>query len=126
MLQNVERPLEFRCLHCEDANLNSSTTKLTEPILRKGTCSQKSSTDTLAFSTYNILMMTWKKTSETGLQTFPTRGLCTSTFIIKFMMYYTISSAHPVDALDMIDQIILSCLILLFFLAALIFKLFPV
>src|SRR5579859_962143 len=110
MLQNVERPPEFRCLHCKDANSNSLTTKLTEPILRKGMCSQKSSTDTLAFSTYNILMTTWKKTSKTGLQTFLTPRLCTLTFIIKFMIYYTISSAHPADALDMIDRIIFSCL----------------
>ena len=36
MLQNTERPLRFRCLHCEDANSNSLTRKLTELILRKG------------------------------------------------------------------------------------------
>jgi hypothetical protein len=69
-----------------------------------------SSTDALAFSIYNILMMIWKKTSETGLQTFPTQRPCMPTFIIKFMIYYTISSAHLADALDMIDRIILSCL----------------
>ena len=72
--------------------------------------STMSSTDALAFSTYNTLMMTWKKTSETGLQTFPTRRPCMPTFIIKFMIYYTMSSAHPADASDMIDWIIFSCL----------------
>jgi hypothetical protein len=69
-----------------------------------------SSTDALAFSAYSILMMTWKKTSEIGLQTFPTRRPYMPTFIIKFMIYYTISSAHPADASDIIDRIILSCL----------------
>ena len=36
----------------------------------KGYVSTMSSTDALAFSTYNTLMMTWKKPSETGLQNF--------------------------------------------------------
>jgi hypothetical protein len=69
-----------------------------------------SSTDALAFSIYNTLMITWKKTSETGLQIFPTRRPCMPTFIIKFMIYYTISSAHPADASDMIDRITFLCL----------------
>src|SRR5579859_5808911 len=55
--------------------------------------STMSSTDALAFLTYNILTTTWKKTSETGLQTFPTRRPCTLTFIIKFMIYFIQSSS---------------------------------
>ena len=66
-----------------------------------------SSADALAFSTYNTLMMTWKKPSETVPQTFPTCRPCMPTFIIKFTIYYTISSAHPPDASDMIDRITL-------------------
>ena len=74
----------------------------------KGYVSTMSSADALPFSTYNTLMMTWKKPSEIGLQTFPTRRPCTPTSTIKFMIYYTISSAHPADASDIIDRIILS------------------
>ena len=76
----------------------------------KGYVSAMSSVDALAFSTYNTLMMIWKKPSETGLQTFPTRRSCMPTFTIKFMTCCTISSAHPADASDMIDQTILSSL----------------
>ena len=72
--------------------------------------STMSSTDTLAYSIYNILMTTWKKTSETGLQIFLNPRPCTPTFTIKFMTYCTISFAHPADASDMIDRIILSYL----------------
>ena len=36
------------------------------------------------------------------------RRPCMPTFITKFMIYYTISSAHPADASDIIDRIILS------------------
>ena len=38
----------------------------------KGYVSTTSSADALASSTYNTLMMTWKKPRETSLQTFPT------------------------------------------------------
>ena len=72
--------------------------------------STMSSTDALAFSTYNTLTMIWRKMSETGLQTFPTPRPCMSTFIIKSTTYCIISSAHPADAPDMIDRTILSCL----------------
>ena len=107
MLQNVERLPEFRWLNYEDENARNSTTKRTELVLQKGTYPSMSCANTLAFSTYSTLMMTWKKQSETGLQTSPTRRPCMSTFIIKFMIYYTISSARSADASDMIDQITL-------------------
>src|SRR6266516_4176154 len=110
MLRSVKRPREFLCLHYGDGNCNNLTTKLTDPILRKRMCSQRSSADGLDSSIYNKLTTTWKKASETGLQTFPTRRPCTPTSTIKFMTFCTISSAHPADASDMIDRTSLSSL----------------
>src|SRR2546423_7566261 len=76
MLLSVEQPREFPCPHYGDGNCSNLTTKLTDPTLRKRMCSQTLSTDGLDSSIYNILTTTWKKTSETGLQTFPTRRPC--------------------------------------------------
>jgi hypothetical protein len=75
-------------------------------ILRKGMYPQISSADALDRLTYNILMTTWKKMSETGLQTFqPEDSVHTRTFIVKFITCCTILSTHPTDASDIIlDQ----------------------
>jgi hypothetical protein len=72
--------------------------------------STMSSTDALAFSIYNTLMMTWKKTSETGLQTFQTPRPFMPTSITKYTTYCIISFAHLADASDMIYRTILSSL----------------
>src|SRR5437762_90511 len=92
----------------EDGNSKSSTMKCIEPLLRKGTYPCMSCANTLAFLTYSTLMMTWKKTSETGLQTFPTQRSCMLTFTIKSMTCCTISFAHHADALDIISWTTLS------------------
>src|SRR5579859_370814 len=110
MSRSVERPREFRCLHYGDRSCNNLTTKLIEPILQKGVCSQKSSADGLDSSIYNILTTTWKKMSETGLQTFQIPRPFMPTSITKSTTYCIISFAHPADASDMIDRTILSSL----------------
>ena len=115
MLRSVVRPLEFRCLKYGDENLKNSTTKLTELILRKRIYPQISSTDTLDFSTEAEARPTtysrWLGRKRARLaSTTPRPKTLYADFYNKIHdLLYNIS-AHPADASDMIDRIILSYL----------------